>query len=315
MSISPIWKELFQSYVPYQYPVGWLPQYTICDTNWCTGQIMFYNASNTLTDTVCKFTSLPFPVYLPERGSVLIQVLHTNNWIRTTNNHTIDNTICTPTLMGLACPLMYSTLPDDCSLQQPLAHCSLLILPDNVTGFIIPFPETVCVYNLTFTGCLYNVTWFTFGSRQYYLPPLDIADAQLGVKLDLSFFKTPLLDLTKLQKVLNTSDSLKQTLRHVDIAVTGALLRADFAKERLLHFQQQLIKDTFHSWDVFFGRSSTATMTLNWIFHPILIVMCVCLLCLVCTCYLTYRVHKIAHQSKYTTTVASYAVGPALEND
>ncbi|XP_029464092.1 uncharacterized protein LOC115095049 isoform X2 [Rhinatrema bivittatum] len=37
-------------------------------------KITFYNTSNTLTDTVCKFTSLPFPVYLPERGSVLIQV-------------------------------------------------------------------------------------------------------------------------------------------------------------------------------------------------------------------------------------------------
>ncbi|XP_029440128.1 uncharacterized protein LOC115080167 [Rhinatrema bivittatum] len=241
---TPIWKTLFEHYVKtlIPYPLGWRPhpEQTTCSHLYCTGLIEWCHGSNT---TTCKFMALPFHVWSPS-GPVLVQLTFSGKWIFPDNRtFSLDN--CIPLLSGhLACHFSVSRTKEDCTLQHSTSECALWILPADAQGFTVVAPQVICVYNFSFSGCIYNISVFSFSNVTYYLPAKDTLNISTTVNISIAFLQILLLDLWPLQRAINTSHQLQQILTRLNKSMDIVSLRTLFVADQLHSLTQKIAEPT-----------------------------------------------------------------------
>lgn len=101
--------------------------------------------------------------------------------------------------------------------------------------------------------------------------------------------------LSTLHQILNKSNMLKLHLQDVNWSLLQHKMVSTSVANKLVHLARKTETDTAHNWwDIFTGWSAKETKLLNWLIHPILIVMCVIIILTMWNCYLTYQMSKIS---------------------
>ncbi|XP_074991081.1 uncharacterized protein LOC142074382 [Calonectris borealis] len=148
--------------------------------------------------------------------------------------------------------------------------------------------SNICVCNFTkIVGCDFN----------YSAPVTTHQLLQSSHASYQDLLPTPIgMDLTLVRKLLQ-DDDLSQLLNRIRNSGQRTLITFHHDAERIHHVLEKVKKDgEHHWWDVLFGWSPTATGTLNWVLHPMTILLVSVVLCLLLNIILCVKVWKIIKQ-------------------
>ncbi|XP_074875776.1 uncharacterized protein LOC142026553 [Buteo buteo] len=148
--------------------------------------------------------------------------------------------------------------------------------------------SNICICNFSrIRGCDFNysapVTTYQL-LQSNYISYQDLLPTPIG------------MNLTLVRELLQ-HDDLSQLLKRIRNNRQRTLITIHHDAEKIHHVLEKLKKDgELHSWDTLFGWSPTATGTLNFMLHPIVILLALTILCLSLIIILYVKVWYIMKQ-------------------
>ncbi|XP_068096894.1 uncharacterized protein [Hyperolius riggenbachi] len=271
------------------------PEKVVCVDTWCAGTFYVYNVTKQLV--MCKFVVLPLMI---GTGADL------HYWLPTFNGHVIDDdnrthdlTFCDDTLNGKICKLQ-STVYEPCLLQNTVNHCGWTIMPRSYRWMVEIAPQTVCVVTdrevvpkmeVPFVGCIHNISVLVWENETFKLNP-DVEKSSTT-----NWHSTALnvpnwdLNLTKLKTLIEESSDIKKLIKVLNKTIAAHQISTTIIADKIIKVGSEIAAATSHHWwDIFMGYSPSAETALNWLFHPLLVVMIVVVVLSVWNCYVAYGI-------------------------
>ncbi|XP_044143676.1 uncharacterized protein LOC122933012 [Bufo gargarizans] len=279
-----VWRTVFNSFVREKHWLDTKAPKIRCNDTSCTGKLVYYNV--TKSNIMCKFVVLPM-LKGPE-GNQHFWVPTFYGQVIDSNNSTHDLTFCDDTLEGKICKLQ-SAVYEPCLLQNTVNKCEWAIMPTSYRWMVEVAPQVICVVTdrqvvpkmrVPFAGCIHNITVIQWENETFMLNP----DNELSTKVlwQDTALEVPNwdLNLTRLKAITNLNRS-----------ITGHKLFTTVVSDKIVKVGSAIADATSHHWwDIFMGYSPSARTTMDWVVHPLLVVMIVVIVLCIWNCYVAYGI-------------------------
>nr|XP_033785967.1 uncharacterized protein LOC117353767 isoform X1 [Geotrypetes seraphini]XP_033785968.1 uncharacterized protein LOC117353767 isoform X1 [Geotrypetes seraphini] len=278
-----------------------------CEETLCQGYFTIYNV--TKQSIMCKYIVMPLLI-----GSAPNQHFWTPTFygqVIDMHNRTHDLTFCDNTLSGKVCKLQ-SAVYEPCLLQNTVNKCEWTIMPITYRYMVEIAPQVVCVVTdqpvipgmaVPFSGCIHNISVLHWENDTFILTSdvdKDVAIIWNSTKWDVPNWD---VNLTRFKNILTQSTKIQSAIQYLNQSIMAHQLTTTIAADSIVTIGSGIADATSHHWwDIFLGYSPSAKTTLDWIIHPLLIVVILVIILSIWNCYVAYMAHQL------TTTIAADSI-------
>ncbi|KAM5164862.1 uncharacterized protein ACMZJ9_007287 [Mantella aurantiaca] len=305
-----VWRTVFSSLVRTEHWLDIKAPKVMCNDTYCKGRLTLYNV--TKSSIMCKYVVLP--LLIGPKGDQHFWVPTFNGQVIDNDNRTHDLTFCDDTLEGKICKLQ-SAVYEPCLLQNTVNNCEWTIMPTSYRWMVEIAPQVICVVTdrpvvpkmrVPFAGCIHNITVLQWENETFMLKP----DVQMtyrthweSTRMDVPTWD---LNLTKLHRLIEESQQVKDSIKHLNRSIIARQLSTTIVAGQIIKVGSAIADATSHHWwDVFMGYSPSAGTMMNWLVHPLLIVMAIVVILSIWNCYVAYGICC----KKKKVVMVSYANG------
>nr|XP_033776809.1 uncharacterized protein LOC117348606 isoform X1 [Geotrypetes seraphini] len=266
-----------------------------CEETLCQGYFTIYNV--TKQSIMCKYIVMPLLI-----GSAPNQHFWTPTFygqVIDMYNRTHDLTFCDNTLSGKVCKLQCAVY-EPCLLQNTVNKCEWTIMPITYRYMVEIAPQVVCVVTdqpvipgmaVPFAGCIHNISVLHWENDTFILTS-DV-DKNVAIIWNSTKWDVPNwdLNLTRFKQILTQSTKIQSAIRYLNQSIMAHQLTTTIAADSIVAIGSGIADATSHHWwDIFLGYSPSARTTLDWIIHPLLIVVILVIILSIWNCYVAYGI-------------------------
>ncbi|XP_077149428.1 uncharacterized protein LOC143812530 isoform X2 [Ranitomeya variabilis] len=290
-----VWRTVFDKTIP---GTSWLkieaPK-MLCNDTACQGIINLYNVTN--QQIMCRYVVLPLLLGMP--GNQWFWMPKMNGLYIDNNNRTHDLSLCEDTLEGNICRL-HSAMYEPCLLQGTVNVCEITILPTTFKMLVEIGPQEICVVTDTpvvpgmripFVGCLQNVSTLIWENQTFLLTHDKVVQETVRwrpVTLPVNNWD---LNLTKLKEIIEKSEGGRRMIEGLNKTIQQHVISTTIVAGKIVKMGSVIADATSHHWyDIFLGYSPSAKKMLDWVIHPLLVVMVIVIILSIWNCYMAYKV-------------------------
>ncbi|KAM5169860.1 uncharacterized protein ACMZJ9_002909 [Mantella aurantiaca] len=305
-----VWRTVFSSLVRTEHWLDIKAPKVMCNDTYCKGRLTLYNV--TKSSIMCKYVVLP--LLIGPKGDQHFWVPTFNGQVIDNDNRTHDLTFCDDTLEGKICKLQ-SAVYEPCLLQNTVNKCEWTIMPTSYRWMVEIAPQVICVVTdrpvvpkmrVPFAGCIHNITVLQWENETFMLMPDVLMTYRTHWESTRMDVPTWDLNLTKLHRLIEESQQVKDSIKHLNRSIIARQLSTTIVAGQIIKVGSAIADATSHHWwDVFMGYSPSAGTMMNWLVHPLLIVMAIVVILSIWNCYVAYGICC----KKKKVVMVSYANG------